>query len=47
MGVIIIVHIFSFHIQHHVEMRCLRVCFDDALLDCSEWSGFNASLFTV
>lgn len=47
MGVII-VHIFAFHMQDIVEMRrCLRVCFDDALLDCSEWSGFNASLFIV
>lgn len=48
MGVIIVhIFFFFFHIQDNVEMRCLGVCFDDALLDCSEWSGFNASLFIV
>lgn len=43
---VIMVHIFS-HAGLSVEMRCLRVCFDDAHLDCSERSVFNASLFIV
>lgn len=33
--------------QDNTEMVCVRVCFDDALLNCSECSGFNASLFIV
>lgn len=48
MGVTIVHFFFFFHMQDNVEMRrCLRVGFDNALLDCSEWSGFNASLFIV